>query len=98
MSVWPTFGSRKFDRTPLLGQKHPREQSLGDNRISTDGSYAQKLAQVLLRSEPTAIDLPTPSGGGEGQSSGLDAHGKSHRSAFKFPLIPSGFDACIIIS
>lgn len=31
-------------------------------------------------------------GGDADLSSGLDENEKSHRSAFKFPLIPSGFD------
>lgn len=53
---------------------------------------------ALLRSEATAIDLPTPPRGGADQSSGLDENEKSHQSAFKFPLIPSGSDGSSINS
>ena len=48
--------------------------------------------QVLLQYRVTAVDLPVLLRGGADRSSGRDEHGKSHQSAFKFPLIPSGFD------
>ena len=55
-------------------------------------------ASAALQYRATAVDLPIPLRGGADRSSARDEHGKNYRSAFKFPLIPSGFDAYIIIS
>ena len=54
--------------------------------------------QVLLQYRATAVDLPIPLRDAADRSSGQDEYGKNHQSAFKFPLIPSAFDAYIIIS
>ena len=60
--------------------------------------HNRKLVQGLLQERATVVDLPIPPRDGADRSSGRDVHEKNHQSAFKFPLIPSGFDANIIIS
>ena len=58
----------------------------------------ESWCKVLLQYRATAVDFTISPRDVADQSSGRDEHRKNHRSAFKFPLIPSGFDAHIIIS